>query len=251
MTIIGTLQINRKGIPAEIKQLEGREEFSYKIIWNTENINITMHSYVVRTKSTGPRNVLLLTSMKPIIGTTTDDKKKKPAILKLYDFTKGGTDIVDQRAQTYTTKAKSNRWTMVSFYFLLDTCRVNASTIYAMNNGQNPRNVDSFDFGWDLVEALTMPFIRQRQIHGLSVPVQRKISTALGDPAPPRRKPELEHEQIGERRRCRLWIEESYGEGHKRLKQKMPKKQTQCQTCGNPACKRHLVYICETCYLAM
>ena len=144
MTIIGTLQIKCKGIPAEIKQLEGREEFSYKIIWNT------MHSYIVRTKSTGPRNVLLLTSMKPIIGTTTDDKKKKLAILKHYDFTKGGTDIVDQRAQTYTTKAKSNRWTMVSFYFLLDTCRVNASTIYAMNNGQNPRNVDSFDFGWDL-----------------------------------------------------------------------------------------------------
>jgi len=39
-----------------------------------------------------------------------DDGKKKLAIYKLYDFTKGGTDIVDQCIGFYTTiKAKSRR----------------------------------------------------------------------------------------------------------------------------------------------
>jgi len=39
-----------------------------------------------------------------------DDGKEKLAIYKLYDFTKGGTDIVDQCIGFYTTiKAKSRR----------------------------------------------------------------------------------------------------------------------------------------------
>ena len=33
--------------------------------------------------------------MRPLLGVTKDDDKVKPAIPKLYDYTKGGTDIVD------------------------------------------------------------------------------------------------------------------------------------------------------------
>ena len=52
-------------------------------------------SYVVNTKSKGKKNVLALTTMRPLLGVTKDDDKVKPAIPKLYDYTKGGTDIVD------------------------------------------------------------------------------------------------------------------------------------------------------------
>ena len=124
ITMIGTMQANRKGIPPAFKRTAERREFSYQVLWNKEERNMSLHSYVVRTKSTGPRNVLLLTMMKPILGVTKDDGKKKPAIFKLYDFTKGGTDIVDQSAQSYTCKVKSNKWTLVAFSFVLDTCRI-------------------------------------------------------------------------------------------------------------------------------
>ena len=44
---------------------------------------MSLHSYVVNTKSTGKRNVLLLSTFKPILGITKDDGKQKPAINNL------------------------------------------------------------------------------------------------------------------------------------------------------------------------
>ena len=37
---------------------------------------------------------------------TMDDGKKKPAVFQLYDFTRGGTNIIDQRMGKYSTKSK-------------------------------------------------------------------------------------------------------------------------------------------------
>ncbi|XP_041481524.1 uncharacterized protein LOC121428771 [Lytechinus variegatus] len=218
-TIIGTMMINRKGIPAEVKPTAGRDEFSYEVYWNVENQQMSLHSYmyVVRTKSTGPRNVLVLTTMKPILGTTTDGGKHKPAIFKLYDFTKGGTDIVDQRMQTYTTKAKSNRWTMVAFYYLLDTCRVNAQSILSMNQGLDPRKASSFEFGWDLVESLVVPYIQQRPTVGLPTSVLRKMKFFTGEPVP-RERIALAFDKVGSRKRCTTCVDDSHGEGHKKEK---------------------------------
>ena len=39
----------------------------------------------------------MLTTMRPCLGVTKGGGKEKPALYKLYDFTKGGTDIVDQK----------------------------------------------------------------------------------------------------------------------------------------------------------
>ena len=89
-------------------------------------------SYVVKS-SKGKKNVLLLSTLGPILGVNKDDEKQKPALYKLYDFTKGGTDIVDQKMGTYAVKSKSRKWTMVGFSYLLDTIRVNACTILALN----------------------------------------------------------------------------------------------------------------------
>lgn len=247
ITIVGTLQANRRGIPPAVKETAGRAEFSYQVHWSTTNRNLSLHSYVVKTKSTGPRNVLLLTTMKPILGVTKDDGKCKPAIYKLYDFTKGGTDIVDQRSQIYTCKAKSHRWTLVAFYYLLDTCRINSSTLAAMNEGMNPRLKDSFEFGWGLAEDLTRPFIQQRPVRGLTSPVMKKRRTILQEPEP---RPEVvvAHAAEGERQRCRVCIEQSKGDGYKQKKKNLAKMRTKCQQCGNTTCKEHSVIICISCH---
>ena len=56
-----------------------------------------LHSYVFPTKSSRQRNVLLLSTVELILGVTIDYDKKKPAICKLYDFTKTDTDVMEHR----------------------------------------------------------------------------------------------------------------------------------------------------------
>ena len=53
-------------------------------------------SYTVATKSKGKKNVVILSTMRPMDACTKDDDKFKPQIFKFYDFTKGSTDIVNQ-----------------------------------------------------------------------------------------------------------------------------------------------------------
>ena len=46
---------------------------------------------------------------------------------------------------TYTVKSKSRKWTMVAFSYLLDTVRVNACTILALNQKKEPKKENAFD----------------------------------------------------------------------------------------------------------
>ena len=78
--------------------------------------------------------MLLLSTVQPLRGVTRDDGKGKPGIYKLYDFTKGGTDVIDQRMGSYTCKAKSRKWTLVALSYILDQARVNSGTIWSLNN---------------------------------------------------------------------------------------------------------------------
>lgn len=96
MTVVGTLNKASKRITPELKSLSGREENSYIVLWETEEKQLSLHSYVVTTQSTGRRNVLLLAATNPIWGVA-NDSKQKPAIYNLYDQAKGSTDIANQR----------------------------------------------------------------------------------------------------------------------------------------------------------
>ena len=73
---VGTLVSNRKGLPKEFVETAGRKEFSCEILWNADDVRIILHSYVVKAKSTGLRNVLLLSTLEPIIAVTQDGGKQ-------------------------------------------------------------------------------------------------------------------------------------------------------------------------------
>ena len=73
---------------------------------------------------------------------------------------------MDQRMGTYTTNSMSPRWIMTSFSYVLDTIRVNAQKILALNTGINPRDGNSFKFGWDLAIELVTPYIKARKALG-------------------------------------------------------------------------------------
>ena len=105
---------------------------------------------------------------------TKDDNKSKPQIFKFYDFTKGGTDIFDQMNDYFTTRAKSLRWVMIVLYYMLDTARVNAKTIWCMKNGIDHHKLKSYNFGWDVAKTLTMLHVIRRGVNGLGLMVQLK-----------------------------------------------------------------------------
>ena len=74
ITCIGTLNPNRKGLPKEIKETKGREENNW-IFCNSDKGEVTLNSCVVKTKSSGMRNVLLLQTINTAHYVTQDDKK--------------------------------------------------------------------------------------------------------------------------------------------------------------------------------
>ena len=81
----------------DVKNIAERERFSCQCFWESSENKLGLHSYVFPTKSSGHRNVLLLSTVELIRGVTIDDGKKKPALCKLYDFTKAGTDVMEYR----------------------------------------------------------------------------------------------------------------------------------------------------------
>ena len=96
ITCIGTVLTRRVSIPEEIKTIRNRELFSTRVFREKKKRDLSITSYVVPT-SKSVRNVFVFTTTRPLLGVTKDDGKKKPAIIKLYDFTKGGTDEMDQQ----------------------------------------------------------------------------------------------------------------------------------------------------------
>lgn len=247
ITMVGTMQINRVGIPAEIKDVSQREPLSSEIYWE-ENGDLNISSYAVAT-SKGKKNVLILSTINPILGVTKDDEKKKPAIYKLYDFTKGGTDIVDQKVGTYTVKPKSRRWSISALSYILDTVRVNASTIMALNHNKDPKSFNSFDFGMELAEALVNPQIERRNKKGLQVGTLKKIGLVTGksEACPRRSLNDMLPSSSDTPRRCRLCINDSHGKEQKVAKDKLKKVKSTCQNCGENACRVHLMQLCQGC----
>ena len=124
-------------------------------------------SYTVTTKSKGKMNVVILLTMRPMDACTKDDDKFKSQIFKFHDFTKGGTDIVDQMNDFFTTRAKSNRRAMVVLYYMLDTTRVNSKTLWCMKNQIDMGQQKIFDFTCRLANELSVRQVNRRSNNGL------------------------------------------------------------------------------------
>ena len=71
----------------------------------SENLfDLSLCTYTTKSKSNRKKNVLVLSTMSPRLAVTHVDGKLKPAIIKLDDFTKEGTDIEDQKISKYSCK---------------------------------------------------------------------------------------------------------------------------------------------------
>ncbi|GBN79320.1 hypothetical protein AVEN_11700-1 [Araneus ventricosus] len=56
-------------------------------------------------------------------------ESKKPKIITFYNMTKGGVDVVNEMAASYSTSRKTKRWPKVIFFSLLNVAAINARII--------------------------------------------------------------------------------------------------------------------------
>ena len=74
--------------------------------------------------------MILLSTMNHGISIVEEDRKKRPEIIKFYNETKIGVDLVDQMGQTHTCKRQTRRWPLILFYNVLDIAALNAYTVF-------------------------------------------------------------------------------------------------------------------------
>ena len=104
ITIVGTMRLDRKGIPKEIKSLENREKRSVLHVFDSDEKTLLV-SYIDKEKS-GQRNIVVRSTLHDEVRLT-KDKRKKPDIRKLYDYAKCGVDVVDLISTSCTTRIKN------------------------------------------------------------------------------------------------------------------------------------------------
>ena len=112
----------------------------------------------------------MLSTAPPVLGITKDNGKIKLGIYKVYDFTKGGADIICHKMEFYTLKPKSRRWKIT----------VNSSTTFALQKNYDLCKQDSFEYCYILLYQLEKPFIQSRSLNGLTIHVRQKIELVIG-----------------------------------------------------------------------
>ena len=264
ITLVGTWQSNRKGFPEELKTVCGNEKTStiwYQVGDDRKTVpaelrnRIRLCSYVTKRKFSKKNQVVILTTTDPIKGVTMDDNTKKPALFKLYDYTKTGTDLMDQRMarRKYSTKAKSNKWTMVGFYYLLDTARINAQTVWSLNNGLNPRTSKSYEFGMMIAKSLILPMVMTRSLNGLSGKIRSLCYAVTGNArfltgSEDSKSDEFISALSPSATRCRQCLADIRGKpGYSASRDKFPKIKSRCQKCSVNLCRNHLIQLCREC----
>ena len=105
ISIVGTMQLDRKGIPKEIKDVSEREERS-TLYFHAEKENIMVVLYFDKKKS-GKKNVIVLTTMHNCVKIT-QDPRQKLQVHTFYDHTKGGIDIVDLSFKPFLHEGKES-----------------------------------------------------------------------------------------------------------------------------------------------
>ena len=167
-------QLNRKGIPAELKKIEKRDERSTFYVQDKDD-DLMLVSYVDKKKS-WKKNVVVLTLMHDYTRVTKGERRK-PQVHTLYDHTKGGVDIVDLISSNCLTRLNSKRWPLNSLAFILNTARTNANRILKENN----LKMSTHEFTYQLARALYLPSVQRwyDSSNGIRVTQMIKIKQLL------------------------------------------------------------------------
>ena len=110
----------------------------------------------------------------------------------MYDFAKGGTDIIDQRMGFCICKPKSRKWTITAFSYVIDKARANSCTTFALQKKYDPCKQNSFEYCYTLLYQLVKPFVQSRSLNGVTTLVTQNTELVIG-----KRQWEVEGEAAG------------------------------------------------------
>ncbi|KAG4065245.1 hypothetical protein HA402_012687 [Bradysia odoriphaga] len=244
LTLVGTIKKNKTCIPKEMLADKQREPLSTMFGFHE---NVTLCSYVPK-----KNKAVTLISTLHNTNTISDDDKKKPEIIKHYNRTKGGVDLMDKMAGAFSVQRKTLRWPVSFFYNIIDLAGLAAYIIYKNNNPIFGKRSDSRrTFLKILGKELAMPTIMNRS---RTPTVYRKFTTRvaiefmIGKPVeiPVPIKPSVETEVIRDST-GRLPV---LGVCFKCVQLKNRRKtRKNCSECRRPICAEHseTITICPQC----
>lgn len=97
-----------------------------------------------------------------------ESNAKKPLIIKYYNETKGGVDLMDKMLSEYSTKRKTRRWPQAMFHNMEDVCGLATYIIEMENHPQLKNKSDSRRFFLkELALELCKPAIQTRSMNPL------------------------------------------------------------------------------------
>lgn len=230
LTLVGTMNSNRIGIPAELKANNEREVRSSIFAHHKRK---TIVSYCPKNK----KAVILLSTMHNDQAIDrASGELRKPEIITLYNKTKVGVDVLDQMCEKYDVSRNTKRWPMVIFFYLINIAAINASRIHKFNNMPNEgpkRRLFLENLAWELLQ----PQIKRRlEYPTLPVELKQRARRILGIEELPRQ-PLPQDNKVG---RCFLC-----GRQRDRSTRKC------CQMCGHRVCPEHCTVACLTCFTNM
>ncbi|KAJ8874725.1 hypothetical protein PR048_025591 [Dryococelus australis] len=120
--LVETLNIARREVPSSVTLTRDLLHTTILLISN----DTVLTSYQGKVT----KNVLVLSTLHTEVNIDQQIEKMIPEIIKFYNGTKYGVDIVDQMTHKYTTRAMSRRWPVHVFYNILDLACINAHTHY-------------------------------------------------------------------------------------------------------------------------
>ena len=71
--VVGTLVTNRIGLPDDLKNAKKRGKFESIMHWEKTKGDLSLCTYTTKSKSKGKKNVLVSSTMRPLMGITRDD----------------------------------------------------------------------------------------------------------------------------------------------------------------------------------
>jgi len=89
ITVVGTLQTNRLGLPDELKNPKDRDEFQSTIHWEKEHGNHCLVCIHNQDKIQRKEKCFSFVNHATAVEVTKDYDKDNPAVIKVFNFTKG------------------------------------------------------------------------------------------------------------------------------------------------------------------
>lgn len=234
MSLVGTVRKNKKILPSNMQPAKERPINSTNFAYNSD---ATICSYVPKKK----KSVILLSTMH-MTGEVENTDAAKPEIIKYYNKTKGGVDVMDKMLGEYTVKRRTKRWPLALFYNMVDVAALASYILYRSHHPNSISKDQRRKFLKDLSKHLCMQSVKDRSGNKLITGkyfIRSAIEMVLGRPIVAAQSPEIGSKVPFGRRGASTVVGRCYVCQCETRKQRKTRKA--CAICLKPVCDEHSI----------